>query len=143
MIFQSAIASRRKSVASAMSCLGYPVLFRLVSLMIFCAIYPAARAQAEGNAKGFLQSYDSASPTTQESLRAIIKLVEDGISWADADLKSRHQPMLYCPPAKLALTGEQLVDMLHREVKENPIDADFPFGLGLLNSLEKVFPCTP
>jgi hypothetical protein len=56
-------------------------------------------------------------------------------------LQSEGKTPLFCQPSKVALTTEQILDMLRREVKETPPLADMPYGLAMLKTLEKVFPC--
>jgi hypothetical protein len=115
----------------------------LVALIALGAAFTAVPAQAENDAKTFLQTYKTASLANQQSMRDDLKWVEIGISWVNVDLKTKHQRQLYCQPGKLSLTGEQLIDMLQKHVQEVPIAADYPFGLMLLEALIKVFPCSP
>src|SRR4029077_13354465 len=68
--------------------------------------------------------------------------VEDGMGWVNAELKKRKDaPPLYCVPDGFGLTGEQILEMLRKEVKENPSSAEESYGLVMLETLEKVFPC--
>jgi hypothetical protein len=112
-------------------------------LVIFVAVCPLTPAQAEVAAKVFIRNYGAANLATQKVMRETLEWVASGIGWANTDLHSMHQQRLYCQPGKLALTGEQLEDMLERHVQEELFAADYPFGLVLLESLKKVFPCPP
>jgi len=53
----------------------------------------------------------------------------------------RSKTNLYCPPPAIALTGNQLMDMLRRSVDKSKMVAESPWGLALLMSLEAAFPC--
>jgi ADP-ribose pyrophosphatase YjhB (NUDIX family) len=65
------------------------------------------------------------------------------MGWANIVLKKRKDtPPLYCVPDGFGLTGEQILEMLRKEVKENPSSAEESYGLVILETLEKVFPCT-
>lgn len=91
----------------------------------------------------FLQEYDKGNLKTQETMRDILSMLETGISWANADLASSHRQLIYCQPSKLAITGEQALDLMRREVNENSWLANFPIGLVLVAALKKTFPCPP
>ena len=68
--------------------------------------------------------------------------VEDGMGWANIVLKKRKDtPPLYCVPDGFGLTGEQILEMLRKEVNENPSSAEESYGLVILETLERVFPC--
>ena len=48
----------------------------------------------------------------------------------------------YCPPQTVVLTGEQLIDILRREIKDEPWESTrLSFPAVLITALEKVFPC--
>jgi hypothetical protein len=64
------------------------------------------------------------------------------MGWANAELRKRQDtPPLYCVPDRFILTGEQIVEMLRKEVKEDPSSAQDPYGFVLLKTLGKAFPC--
>ena len=64
------------------------------------------------------------------------------MGWANIVLKKRKDtPPLYCVPDGFGLTGEQILEMLRKEVKENPSSREESDGLVILETLEKVFPC--
>jgi hypothetical protein len=86
--------------------------------------------------------YDKGSSADKQSIVTILTAVEDGMGWANAELKKRKDgPPLYCVPDGFGLTGEQILEMLRKEVKENPSSAEESYGLVMLETLEKVFPC--
>jgi hypothetical protein len=55
--------------------------------------------------------------------------------------KRKDTPPLYCVPDGFGLTGEQILEMLRKEVNENPSSAEESYGLVILETLERVFPC--
>ena len=86
--------------------------------------------------------YDTGSKADKESIVTILTAVEDGMGWANAELKKRKDTSpLYCVPDGFGLTGEQILEMLRKEVKENQSSAEESYGLVILETLEKVFPC--
>ena len=117
---------------------------KLVSLI--CALNsllcPFAVHAQEANVKKVLNLYDAGSPADKQSIVSILEAVEDGMGWANTDLaKRKDTPPLYCVPDKFVLTGEQILEMLRKEVRENPSSAEDSYGLVILLTLKKVFPC--
>ena len=93
---------------------------------------------AEMSGTEFLKTYDTGSPDGQTVWRLMAQSVSNGIAWADA---AKPGPPLYCPPGKLALTSEQVIQILRSEIDEHPEAASFPYGLGILAGLQNTFPC--
>ena len=100
-------------------------------------------AHAEADTQTFLHTYDTSAQAGRRLLENTLAWDENGMSWANADLAQRHLPPLYCLPGRLVLTGDQLVDILRRQMAEKPETANLPFGLGLLTALKNLFPCPP
>lgn len=102
----------------------------------FCSLL-AAPAQAEETAKWFINQADQGSTT------AILVLTsyENGMAWSNAYLEDRGEAKLYCTPAKLALTYDQIVDILRRYVAKYPKVGEEPAGLTLLYAMIDAFPC--
>jgi hypothetical protein len=117
---------------------------KLVSLICTLSLLsPLAAHAQEANVKKVLDMYDTGSNADKESMVTILTAVEDGMAWANIVLKKRKDtPPLYCVPDGFGLTGEQILEMLRKEVKENPSSAEESYGLVILETLEKVFPCT-
>jgi len=64
------------------------------------------------------------------------------MGWANAELNKRKDtPPLYCVLDGFGLTGEQILEMLRKEAKENPSSAEESYGLVMLLTLKKAFPC--
>jgi hypothetical protein len=70
----------------------------------------------------------------------------NGLAWANGVLAQNGAPPLYCQPSKMALTGEQVLDILNRYLDERLAEKSkkwegIPLGLGVLFALQEVFPC--
>ena len=74
----------------------------------------------------FLDDYSSADLAIRRQYESFLALNENGMGWSNAELSARHQPMLYCQPGSLALTGGQLADMLRGRLRRLPIFAPNP-----------------
>ena len=100
------------------------------------------------NAGRLLEMYDhELDKGAQEEFELIISYIAEGFGWANAELRRRKTPPLYCPPPKLAITAPQLIDILRRAIVEdqplsNPL-SNQALGFALLVSLERAFPCPP
>jgi hypothetical protein len=101
-------------------------------------------ANASMDAATFLKTYDSATPADQKILKAIAASTEDGMGWANTALiEQRHELALYCVPQQVALSGDQLIDMLRRYVDQHQSFSKFPFGMVMYYALRDGFPCPP
>ena len=110
----------------------------LVSLFCFVSI----EASAEMDAKTLLKTYDVAAPKDKEIVLFTISRTQNGMSWANSALRTqRKEDPLYCAPTNVVLTGEQIVDILRRHLKEDPSAEEVPYGLVMLLALQKTFPC--
>jgi len=98
-------------------------------------------ARAEPFLGEFLDKYQSGNAAIRQQLEDMLSLNENGMSWSNILLEDRHQPLLYCTPETLALTGGQLADMLVREAKQFPKLRNAPYGDALLLTLMATFPC--
>jgi hypothetical protein len=71
--------------------------------------------------------------------------INDGLMYANGELRSLKKEQLYCQPSKLALTSSMIVSFLDAEIesfKDKGIDiSKVPIGMILLESFKKVFPC--
>ena len=110
----------------------------LVSLFCFVSI----EASAEMDAKTLLKTYDVAAPKDKEIVLFTLSRTQTGMSWANSALRTqRKEEPLYCVPSNVVLTGEQIVDILRRHLKEDPSAEEVPYGLVMLLALQKTFPC--
>jgi hypothetical protein len=97
-----------------------------------------ATAYAHVQAETLLKNYDAATPDGKQYFGELLVHFEDGVSWANV---MRKDARLYCLPRQLVLTGEQLIDILRRELRERPGSGNYPYRLVLIVALQRVFPC--
>ena len=95
----------------------------------------------------FLRGYDLAEQAhdleSNRIYQAILGHEVDGMDWANTALKeSRKELPLYCVPANLALTNNQLIDIVRRMRTDVPSLGKSPVGLVILFALQKTFPCS-
>jgi hypothetical protein len=116
---------------------------KLVSLIFTLSLLsPLAAHAQEANVKKVLNMYDTGSSADRQSIVTILTAVEDGMGWANAELSKRKDTSpLYCVPDGFGLTGEQILEMLRKEAKENPSSTEESYGLVMLLTLKKAFPC--
>src|SRR5579859_7962650 len=67
---------------------------------------------------------------------------ENGMSWANTELRARGQPRLYCVPEKMAMSPDQADTILRSYLDEHPEQAKYPVALILLRAMEETFPCS-
>lgn len=68
----------------------------------------------------------------------------EGLSWANAELKTNERPLLYCQPSGLPITKDGYVAILNNFLKketEKQMYESFSVGLILLKALQDTFPC--
>ncbi|RXG88730.1 hypothetical protein EAS61_29120 [Bradyrhizobium zhanjiangense] len=105
-----------------------------VALMILPFSAPAI---AETSGVQWLKQYRESSAETRQLIESITAAEQDGMAWHAARTKID----AYCPPRNLSLTGSQLLDILGRSIVSSPALGEQPWGLALLFSLERTFPC--
>ncbi len=115
--------------------------------LLFCSLclFPTL-AHAEQSLNNFLKQYDAADPERKSCIRNSIVSAGNSMLWVNTLIEGwikegRKQEPLYCPPPKLPLTTEQVLDILRREVKEVPVMGEQPWSLALILSLHMAFPC--
>jgi hypothetical protein len=112
----------------------------LAATLAGCLFFTAAPAQAEADARTFLQRIDAGGPDG-EMWAQILNAYANGIAWANTHIGQNERPKMYCQPANLAITARQNVDILRRYVERDPAIADAPAGLAMLRTLQATFPC--
>ncbi len=85
-----------------------------------------------------LSAYAVESQKGRDALEEQVANIFDGMDWVNHRLRQEKQ---YCQPNRLALTGPQILDMVRREVAEDPKLGDEPIGLAILVSVTRIFPC--
>ncbi|HEX4158191.1 MAG TPA: hypothetical protein VHY79_06925 [Rhizomicrobium sp.] len=93
-----------------------------------------------GTVTDFLALHDE--PLGRDQTETQIMGVQRGFIAANAYITGTlRQPPMYCQPATLSLTADQLVEMLRRGVKEqSELDEDDPAS-ALLAVMQHTFPC--
>ena len=100
------------------------------------------RATAEEDVNTALRVYDSGNSTDRKTEEIVFLNAQAGIWWANSVLFHRKQQPLFCPPDNAApVPGAQVLEMVRRQVNENPAVGDMPYGLAILITLQKTFPC--
>jgi hypothetical protein len=112
----------------------------LPSVVLPSVVLPSA-AHAEMSANELLAQYAQAGPDKKELLKIVVSSNENGMQWVNTFLDNRGQQRVYCSPPTSALTGEQVLDIVAREIKNTPNLGNQPYGLAILVALRKAFPC--
>lgn len=100
-------------------------------------IFVIGGAHAEESASDLLRKYDVAGNEQRYRIELILSSTENGMSWFGAEARVD----LYCLPKNLALTGNQIIDIMRRQISEVPSIGAQPYGFAVLQSLKRVFPC--
>jgi hypothetical protein len=77
------------------------------------------------------------------SAENVILGVELGMLSANAILKSKGQPGLYCQPERLTLTMDQIETITRDFVDRHPNARDSHIAVVVANALADTFPCSP
>ncbi|PTM96120.1 hypothetical protein [Mycoplana dimorpha] len=81
---------------------------------------------------------------TNVGYRRVIEGAGRGMEGVNLHLYAVKQPELYCPPEKMAFTGDQYVEILANRARRSPALASMPAGLigyAMLGALIQTFPC--
>jgi hypothetical protein len=117
----------------------------LSSLLLLSLCSPiSAQAVQQSDVNALLNLYDNiASPDQRQKIVDAVSNTEQGMVITNVYLQAfRHEAPLYCAPTNLALTGEQLIDILRREVETNQrLYKGKSWSLVLIFALQKIFPC--
>jgi hypothetical protein len=116
---------------------------RAAAAILLCFLSAPAFAMAAGGDVNSLIAANDGKDEPAHTYSVIhADLVTRGISTAQAMYGIRlNQPMLYCQPHALGLTGEQVIDLLRRAVQKDPTIGKLDTGLGIFRALEDSFPC--
>lgn len=114
-------------------------LIRTASLLgtAILLIANAGEACAEWTGKELLDNYAKATPEQRAGMDQVIAAEENGMSWYASASKFH----IYCKPENLGLTGNQIMDILKREVDAEPLIGKQPYGLAILLALRQTFVC--
>jgi hypothetical protein len=111
----------------------------MISLALYVILLPANAEQGGLNAGELLQLYND--PKSKEYVAKIVQATGKGFSLANAAIARRGQSPLFCQPNNLALTGEQIIDIIYRFVEINPALEKATWEAVMLKALENLFPC--
>ncbi len=111
------------------------------ALLTLCFLMFSIAAHAEVDLKTFLQNYDGADIAEKRHLAERLLDMQYGMAWTNAVIEAETGKHLYCPSQTSALTGEQIVEMLRKNAAEDPHLNNISFGLAILSTLRKTFPC--
>jgi hypothetical protein len=112
--------------------------------LIFGAGFAQAQTQPQdiSSVSGFLTEYDTGSPIERKIFEFSVASTEQGLLHANAYLVSKNEPRMYCQPAKLTLTPQQLIEMLRKGAKTDARLANLPVAFVILQVLIDTFPCS-
>jgi hypothetical protein len=92
--------------------------------------------------KTALGAYDTANSTDRKTAGIVFANIQSGIWWANAVLLYKNQQPLFCPPDNsAALHGPQIIEMVRQQGKEIPTLGKMPYGLAILITIQKTYPC--
>jgi hypothetical protein len=111
----------------------------MISLALYVILLPANAEQGGLNAGELSQLYND--PKSKEYVAKIVQATGKGFSLANAAIARRGQSPLFCQPNNLALTGEQIIDIIYRFVEINPALEKATWEAVMLKALENLFPC--
>jgi hypothetical protein len=114
-------------------------------LSLLLALRPGNAAAEDLNkmksARYALHAYDSFTDRdARKGIETLIGGMQIGSLWANAMLKDRGQPLLYCQPDRLNITDSQMIDMMRQAMKDRPTWGDFHLGMMVLVTLQHTFP---
>ena len=67
--------------------------------------------------------------------------VGEGLMWANGELTSRNEKLIYCQPGKLALIMDNYLQILDDELKANVYKPSVPIAFVLREGLKHTFQC--
>lgn len=113
----------------------------LAMVTAFGAMLCAGSAGAEPSVK----QYQDSLGEDRTLLTLYIIAAEDAFSWTNASLHNRGDAQLYCVPDRLALTNDQVIDIVDRYAvsRADVVDQDQMYlAMFVLFAMEDAFPCT-
>jgi hypothetical protein len=106
---------------------------KIISLALVLWVFQAAAAPSVA---------DYEKHKNSNTIKTYVLGLGEAFLYANINLEFNNKAPLFCPPRQLALTTENYVQILDKELRiENFFDSDAPIGLVLLEGLKKTFPC--
>jgi hypothetical protein len=104
-----------------------------------------ASAEPILSAKRLLDMYRDANAAQRQQLQLLAATFERGVGVANAFNKNEGRPaaVLYCSPGQIALQGDQLLNILQREIEDHPYLGEHGWEVVMVTALRNLFPCKP
>jgi hypothetical protein len=102
----------------------------------------AEGSRAEEDVNSALLMYDTGTSAVRQAAEVAFANAQKGIWWANTVLSYRKQQPLFCPPDNSGVVpGAQVIEMLRQQINKEPVLGRAPYGLAILITLQKTFPC--
>jgi hypothetical protein len=91
-----------------------------------------------------LDAYKKEKMAKSQVLSFYLGAVGEGMSWSNTQLRSEGRDPLYCEPTRLAMNGENYIQIIDDFVAELPppvLPNNTPVEMLLVKALVKDFPC--
>jgi hypothetical protein len=112
----------------------------IIAVILYLADTTEARAEMTANQ---LLAGRGISPEARFTAGFSLQMTALGLSWANADLAARKASPIYCRSSQSPQTPDELIEMLQRIIRDDPVLGDRPFGMALLMAFKRAFPCAP
>jgi hypothetical protein len=116
-------------------------LFLTSIAALFLATGANAAPKGDVSTRWFLEAYDKMLPEHRKHVEDMLSWMQLGLLWANTLLKDRGQPLIYCQPDRLTVTGPMILDMMRKGVRDNPKWSEVPAELVIVTALQRTFPC--
>jgi len=89
--------------------------------------------------------YNNATGNGRQDVQRHVETFEQGVSAANSynNAEGRDDAVLYCVPTNILLKGDQLMDILRRQVEADPDLGTTVWQIALIEALREEFPCRP
>jgi hypothetical protein len=112
----------------------------IMQLIGYLLIFQASPARAEASASDFIRLLNSEGDASWVA-RVRVGGIAQGFFWSNAFLTHQGLTSHYCAPERMAMTDEQVIDILKRHVQASPQKGSLPVGLVLMDALKEILPC--
>jgi hypothetical protein len=114
----------------------------IVQLIGYLLICQASPARAEASASELIRLLNSEGDASWVA-RVRVGGIAQGFFWSNAFLTHQGLSSHYCAPERMAMTDEQVIDILKRHVQANPQKGSLPIELVLMDAFKETLPCPP
>ena len=119
---------------------------RAVFKVLLLSLPTIALAQDHLTANRLLDMYNNATGNGRQEVQRHVETFEQGVSAANSynNAEGRNDAVLYCVPRNIVLKGDQLMDILRRQVEADPDSLGTTvWQIALIEALREEFPCKP